>query len=88
MSSDHQSPRFLERPEGVRLLLRLLYGTCAVLLVIELLVHRHAEHPWEHLFAFHAVYGFSACVLLVLLAKQMRKLVMRAEDYYERDRDG
>jgi hypothetical protein len=37
------------------------------------------------LFGFYALYGFVACVLLVLLAAEMRKLVMRDEDYYERD---
>jgi len=33
---------------------------------------------------FYSLYGFVACVILVLLAKEMRKLVMRDEDYYER----
>jgi hypothetical protein len=41
------------------------------------------SHPWEGFFGFYALYGFVACVLLVLLAKEMRKLVMRDEDYYE-----
>lgn len=32
--------------------------------------------------ASYAVYGFTACVLLVLLGIVLRKLVMRDEDYY------
>jgi len=36
---------------------------------------------------FYALYGFVACVLLVLLAKEMRKLVMRNEDYYTRNEE-
>lgn len=35
--------------------------------------------------ASYAIYGFTACVLLVLLGIVLRKLVMRDEDYY---RDG
>jgi len=35
--------------------------------------------------ASFAVYGFTACVLLVLLGIALRKLVMRDEDHY---RDG
>ena len=31
---------------------------------------------------FYAIYGFVACVLLVVLAKVMRKVVMRPETYY------
>jgi hypothetical protein len=34
---------------------------------------------------FYAIYGFVACVILVLVAKEMRKLVMRDEDYYDDD---
>jgi hypothetical protein len=30
------------------------------------------------------VYGFVACVLLVLTAKALRRLLKRPEDYYER----
>ena len=30
-----------------------------------------------------ADHGAIACVLLVLIAKEMRKLVMRREDYYD-----
>jgi hypothetical protein len=41
-------------------------------------------HGWESLWGFYAVYGFAACVLLVLLAKQLRKLLKRPEDYYDR----
>jgi len=42
-------------------------------------------HPFEALWGFYAIYGFVACVVLVLLAKEMRKILMRDEDYYDRD---
>lgn len=32
--------------------------------------------------ASYAIYGFTACVLLVLLGRFLRRLVMRNEDYY------
>jgi hypothetical protein len=60
-----------------------LHAVCGISLLAELFVHRHVEHPWEGLFGFYAVYGFVACVLLVLIAKEMRKVVMRPEDYYD-----
>ena len=35
-------------------------------------------------FGFYAVYGFVACVVLVLVAKYiLRPMVIRKEDYYE-----
>jgi len=73
-----------DNPRNVRLVVRALTSVCVLLVALELLMHRHLSHPWEALFGFYALYGFVACVLLVLLAAEMRKLVMRQEDYYER----
>lgn len=35
--------------------------------------------------ASYGVWGFLSCVILVLLGLVLRRLVMRDEDYYERD---
>jgi len=79
-----QRKHIFDKPKNVRRLLRTLYPACALLLAADLFVHRHVEHGWESLWGFYAVYGFAACVLLVLLAKQLRKLLKRGEDYYDR----
>ncbi len=71
-------------PRNVRRVIRGLVAACILLLGLDFVVHRHVDHPWEEAFGFYALYGFVACVLLVLLAKEMRKLLMRDEDYYER----
>lgn len=73
-----------DKPENVRRLLRLLYLACALLLAADLFIHRHVIHAWESFWGFYAGYGFVACVALVLLAKQLRKIVKRPEDYYDR----
>ncbi len=73
----------LDQPESVRKLLYLLAAICALLFMADFVVHRHVVHPWEALTGFFAVFGFVACVVLVLLAREMRKVVMRREDYYE-----
>ncbi len=53
-----------------------------MLLLGDLLYHKHATFGFESWFGFFAWYGFICCVALVLLAKQMRKVVKRDEDYY------
>jgi hypothetical protein len=55
-----------------------------LLAAADLLVHRHAEAGFDDSFAFYAVYGFVACVALVVAAKWLRRAVMRREDYYDR----
>lgn len=61
-----------------------VWAICAVLLLVEPLVHKHGEFAFEALFGFHGWYGLVACVALVLAAKGLRALLKRPEDYYER----
>jgi hypothetical protein len=86
MTEDDTRRHLFDKPRNVRLVIRGLILACAVLFGLDGLLHRHVSHPWEGFFGFYALYGFVACVLLVLLAKEMRKLVMRDESYYERPR--
>ena len=70
-------------PRNVQRVIRGLLVVCAVLLALDAVIHRHVYHPWEALFGFYAFSGFVSCVLLVVLAKEMRKLVMRGERFYQ-----
>lgn len=74
---------FLERPGTVKRIVQAWVICCIGLLVMDLVIHRHVVHPWEEAFGFYAFYGFGACVILVLLAREMRKPLMRDEDYYD-----
>ncbi|MFQ5994384.1 MAG: hypothetical protein ACE5K1_04770 [Acidiferrobacterales bacterium] len=74
-----------DKPENTRRTLRLLYWICAALFLVDFVYHRHVIDPWEDLLGFYAVYGFVACTILVLVAKQMRKVLMRREDFYDRN---
>lgn len=74
-----------DNPRNVSRLLSGFYIICGVLLLVDFIVHRHIAHPWEGIPGFYAIYGFVACVVLVLIAKEMRKVLMRKEDYYDVD---
>ena len=83
-------PHVFDNPKNVRLLIGIFFVLCAVMLGLDLLVHRHlsfAEGVFavEGWFGFYGFYGFVACVVLVLAAKELlRKVLMRPEDYYDR----
>jgi hypothetical protein len=79
-----EKPHVFDKPRNIRRVLRILYVICVLLLAADLIIHRHVIHDWESLWGFYGLYGFVACVTLVLLAKQLRRLVMRPEDYYDR----
>ena len=76
-------PHLFDNPANVKRLLRGFYLLCGLLVIADFVLHRHIGLAWEKIPAFYAIYGFVACVVLVLIAKQMRKVVMRKEDYYD-----
>lgn len=85
MAVNKEKPHIFDEPRNVRRLLGLLYLACGLLAVADFWIHRHAVHPLEGLPLFYGIYGFVGCVTLVMAAKELRKLVMRREDYYDRD---
>ena len=80
-----EKQHFFDKPGNVRRTMHALYAICAVLLVLDVILHRHVVHSWESLWGFYPLYGFVGCVVLVLVAKWMRTFLMRSEDYYERN---
>ncbi|MEO1492425.1 MAG: hypothetical protein AAFV19_09775 [Pseudomonadota bacterium] len=61
-----------------------LYALGALLLLIDPLVHKHGPFEIEHYVGFYGLYGGVVCVLLVLAARVLRRVLMRPEDYYDR----
>jgi hypothetical protein len=88
MNMNDNKKHIWDNPKNVQILLW-VFGACsALLLLIDAFIHRHlsfqhGELAYEGWFGFYPAYGFVACVVLVLVAKQMRKVVMRDEDYYD-----
>lgn len=78
---------FLDNPLNIRFLLFLFYIGCAILLLLEIFISRHIQHPWENLFAFYPVYSFVGGALLVLISLLLRKLLLRKDNYYEQEEE-
>jgi hypothetical protein len=73
------------KEETIKRMLLIFYAVCIGLFAADFIIHRHIYHDWENLPGFYAIYGFVACVVLVLIATQMRKVLMRDEDYYDHE---
>ena len=74
--------QFCDHPGNVRRILYSLYVCCAALLLTDVLYHRHSQHAWDSWWGFYPLFGFVGCVLLVLIAGLMRRVVKRPQDYY------
>lgn len=75
---------WLDSSRNVDKIIWLVVVICALLFVADAFYHKHTELAAESIFGFYGIFGFVACVALVLAAKEMRKLLKRDEDYYDR----
>lgn len=89
--SDHASDdpsaekqRWLDHPRNVDRIFYALCVACAGLMLTDVVYHKHGNFRWEGWFGFYGLYGFICCVLLVLSAKQLRRILRRGEDYYDK----
>lgn len=76
---------WLDDRRNVMKIVYALVTVCVVLVLLDPFYDKHAHFGPENWFGFFGFYGFVCCVGLVLTAKEMRRLLMRREDYYEKD---
>ena len=69
----------------VKRIIQVLLLICTAVVVADFFYDKHGHYGVEKIVGFHALYGFVSCVLLVIVATAMRKVVMRDEDWYDRD---
>jgi len=75
---------WLDHPRNVGRLVYGLYAISALLILADAFMDRHGPFAIEHLFGFYGIFGFVACAGLVLAAKELRKIIVRPENYYDR----
>ena len=75
--------KFLDSAKNRARVRKYFYISLLILLALEFFISKHGHVPWEEAYGFYAVYGFIACVSLIFIAKGLRWLVKRKEDYYD-----
>ena len=78
-----QPPGWFDDPGNVNKIVWTLVGLCVASVAADHFSATHAHYGFQEIIGFDAIYGFVSCVLLVLAAKQLRKVLMRDEDYYD-----
>ena len=91
MKAADEPPAWADSPGFLRNIVWVVYGICGLLLIIDPFVPKHEGYEYkyaifevERWWGFYGIYGFIGCVFLVLAAKEMRRVILRPEDYYER----
>ena len=66
---------------------KIFYGLvfiCIALVISDAFYHKHTHYAFEGIFGFFGFFGFGLSFLLVLASRELRKFLMRDEDYYDR----
>lgn len=81
---DENKTYWLDRPQNVRKIYLGLWLFGLAWVIPDFFLHKHEDVEFAAWLGYYAFYGFVACVALVLTAKGLRRILMRAEDYYDR----
>jgi len=72
-----------DNPKNVKRLRMGFFVALVLVLIAESFVEMHGAFSVEHFYGFYAVYGFISYVVLIFVAKVLRKITIRKEDYYD-----
>jgi len=80
---DDDKSHWLDHSGNVNKLVWTLVGFGALLFIADAFYDKHAHFSAEGYFGFYAIVGFFTFIGIVLAGKQLRKILMRPEDYYD-----
>lgn len=63
--------------------IQILVTVCMLLVAGDFFYDKHGHYAAEEWLGFYALYGALSIVGIVLLARVLRRIVMRDEDYYD-----
>ena len=84
ITQDAGKKYWIDDMNNVKKIFWLLVIVCAALMISDLFYHKHIVYEFENWFGFFGFFGFFLSFALVLTARELRKILMRDEDYYDR----
>ena len=82
MSPRPEDDSWLVRPATIRLLWGILWVVLALTVAAHFVIKVKGYFVIDAWYGFGAVFGFLACVLMVIVAKALGVLLKRDQDYY------
>ena len=84
---DDGKKRIWDDPANVKRLLKIFFLLCGIFFILDLIfffTHKHSVFAFEGWFGFVSVCGCMSCSFSVIIGKELRKVLMRSEDYYDK----
>ncbi len=76
---------WLVRTSTIRLLWLIFIAVLAITVIVGLFVGSHGHFHLDGSFGFYAWYGFATCIIMIVVAKLLGRLLHRKDSYYDRD---
>lgn len=73
----------VDNPRNVTRIFYVLIAVCVALGLADFLYHKHSYFDVEHYPAIYGIFGFIVYGTVIFIAKGLRLIVSRPEDYYE-----
>lgn len=88
MKADQKKPKewsWFDHPQNIRRLRLGFYLVLVLLVLPDFFIHKHTLFSAVEGFpGFYALFGFIACVAIILISKVLGFVLKRPEDYYDR----
>ena len=86
--SQKKEVNFFDKEKNVKTFLIVFYISLVILLIADVIATKmHLKHDHIEIgnaYEFYAFYGFVSCVMLIFIAKVLRVLIKRDENYYDK----
>lgn len=76
---------WLDKPGNIRKLIIGIIIVCVLLVLSDLMYVRKSKYAIEGWVGFYGFFGFIAFTGIVLVGKYLRRILMRDENYYDKD---
>ena len=76
---------WVDKPGSSKRILIALGAICVMLALADFAYHKHAYFHVEEIPFIYAIYGFVSYASVIFLAKGLRLIIRRPEDYYAQD---
>ena len=73
---------WVEKPGSLKKIIRALIAVCVLCILLNFTYSGKGHYSAESIPGFYALYGFVAFTFIIFVAKFLRTIIMRPEDYY------
>lgn len=79
----HREFTLLDKPITKKIVRWSFFASLVILVILDLVTEKHPEFDMEKIPAFYSIFGFVACVGIVLISKVFGLWLKKKEDYYD-----